>query len=765
MYLVRFRFAARIGLLCGLLCILFAPAVPGATVPNDFTDIQVVSDLDMPTGFTFLPDGRIIVVEQWSAEVRLIVNGAIGSNDPLVVVPNVSDNHGERGLLGIDVDPGWPARPYIYVYYNHDGTDTCRLSMYTVTGDLSNPNSDNLNIAPSSRYDLITDIPDAFPNQNGGTARFGIDGMLYLSIGDDLDECECQETDSLYGVILRLDMSAMPGSGSGPPPKADITPADNPFSGDEITNMVFCYGLRNAYRFTFDPVTGNLIIGDVGEANFEEMNIATGGENFGWPFREGEMIRTPAGCDEPGGPGGTEYDQPIFYYDRSGFTASIISGGMYRPVDWPNDDSFPPAYNGDIFFAEYYQGYLVRLKYNGSSWEVAAPVAGQPNPDHWATDISEASDIQVGPDGALWYLDQFDPSWPDAGALRKIVYTGPTQPEPRIITGPGPAESNNCLVRVWNPESTGVALTEWPAYGVSKYGVNVAVADLDGDNLNEVLSGAGPGAVFGPHVRGFDLTGTPVPGVNFLAYGTAKWGVNVAGGDIDNDGYDEIITGAGPGAVFGPHVRGWSFDDSGSVTPIPGISYFAYGTPKWGVNVSCGDIDGDGYDEIVTGAGPGAVYGPHVRGWNWDNGPTIAAIPGVSFLAYGTNRNGVNATCGDIDGDGIDEIITGPGPSSYFGPHIRGWNYDGGTLTALGNVSFFAYTGSVYGARVAVVDIDDDGYGELLTVPGRDPDWPAQVRAWNVDGGSATAIGSIDYDAYGDHGYLSGGSITGGIGY
>jgi len=758
-----------LGLLFGLLT-MFAMPASAATVPNNFTDTQVVADLDMPTGFTFLPDGRILLVEQWSAKVRLIVNGSIGSSDPLVTVPNVRNDNGEAGLLGIDVDADWPSRPYIYVYYNNDASNTCCLSMFTVTGDLNNPNSDNLQIAPSSRYDIITDIPDDLPNQNGGTVRFGNDGMLYLSSGDDNNECMAQETDSLLGAIFRLDMSAMPGSGSGPPPKADITPSDNPFSGDENTNLVFCYGLRNAFRFDIDPITGDLIIGDVGQTNNEEMNISSGGENFGWPFREGDMIRTPAGCDEPGGPGGTDYDEPIYFYDRTGMgSASIIGAGMYRPVDYPNDSSFPPEYNGDIFFAEYYQGFMVRLKYNGSTWEVADPVPGQPNPDHWATDISEVSNMQVGPDGALWYFDQFDPEWPALGALRRIAYGGPSQPEPRIITGPGPAEANDCLVRVWNPDSAGVALSEWSAYGVPKYGVNVATGDvatgdLDNDGLAEVLTGAGPGAVFGPHVRGFDLMGTPVSGVSFLAYGTNKFGVNVCTGNLDSDGYDEIITGAGPGAVFGPHVRGWNWDGSGTPTAIPGISFFAYGTPKWGVNVACGDIDGDGYDEIVSGAGPGAVYGPHVRGWNVDGG-AATAIPGVSFLAYGTNKFGVNATCGDFDGDGIDEIVTGAGPGVVFGAHVRGWNYDGGTLTAVGGISFFAYPGSLYGVQVATLDLDDDGYDELLTVPGPDPDWPAQVKAWNVDGGTATAIDTIDFDAYADGAFLHGGTVAGGIGY
>jgi hypothetical protein len=122
-------------------------------------------------------------------------------------------------------------------------------------------------------------------------------------------------------------------------------------------------------------------------------------------------------------------------------------------------------------------------------------------------------------------------------------------------------------------------------------------------------------------VRGWNSNGDSLSNVNFLAYGTHKYGVNVSTADIDGDGIDEILTGAGPGAVFGPHVRGWNVD-GGAVTPFGDISYFAYGTLRWGVNVAGGDIDGDGLDEIITGAGPGTVFGPHVRGWDYDgSGP------------------------------------------------------------------------------------------------------------------------------------------------
>ena len=150
-----------------------------------------------------------------------------------------------------------------------------------------------------------------------------------------------------------------------------------------------------------------------------------------------------------------------------------------------------------------------------------------------------------------------------------------------MVSGPGPGPDNPTLARVFDPASPGTVQAEWTCYGVQKYGVNVACGDISGDLQDELISGAGPGEVFGPHVRGFDALGAPLTGVSFVAYGTKNYGVNVSAGDIDGDGYDEIITGAGPGAVFGPHVRGWNVDN-GEAEPISGVSYFAYGTLKWG---------------------------------------------------------------------------------------------------------------------------------------------------------------------------------------
>ncbi len=287
-----------------------------------------------------------------------------------------------------------------------------------------------------------------------------------------------------------------------------------------------------------------------------------------------------------------------------------------------------------------------------------------------------------------------------------------------IVTGPGVGPANPPDVRLFAVPDVSAPAAEWTAYGATGYGVNVAAGDIDNDGLPEILTGPGPGAVYGPHVRAFLLDGSPVPGFDFMAYGTLKYGVNIAAGDIDFYTYgDEIITGAGPGAVFGPHVRGWKWEDQGPVQPL-NVSFFAYGTPKWGVNVACGNLDGYAYDEIVTGPGPGAVYGPHVRAFGYGGAP----ITEVSFFAYGTLQYGVKVACGDIDGDGCDEIVTGPGPGPMFAPHVRGWNWDGdGLAEPMEAVNFLAFDNGWYGVNVSCADLDGDGIDEILTGRGPGP--------------------------------------------
>jgi len=328
-----------------------------------------------------------------------------------------------------------------------------------------------------------------------------------------------------------------------------------------------------------------------------------------------------------------------------------------------------------------------------------------------------------------------------------------TQENNSIVTGPGKSVSNPPLVRVFNTVNPIPFVDQWYAYAAYQYGVNVAAGNLDDHWGFEVVTGPGPGHIFGPHVRGFENNGTSLYGVSFIAYGTSSYGVNVNCGDIDGDDFDEIITAPGPGYAFGPHVRAWNWDGEGPVTPCGQMGFLAYGANHWGARAACGDIDGDGYDEIITGPGPGPSYAPHVRGWNCDGdtGP-VTPLHQVSFFAYNTRSRGANVSSGDIDGDHFHEIVTGPGPSAYFGPHVRGWNWDGGPgrVQPMPGVSFSAYSQNYthWGVNVSCGRINSDVADDIVTGAGPGHNYGSWVRAFNFDGSTMYQVSGINFFAY-----------------
>jgi hypothetical protein len=418
--------------------------------------------------------------------------------------------------------------------------------------------------------------------------------------------------------------------------------------------------------------------------------------------------------------GGSGYSNPAVY--------KTVDGGIL----WePMGDGLPSTLVNEIAFDNHFDQNLYAATdagpygYNASAglWEAIGGTEAPLTTYHTVEGVPEIAVVRFGTYGRGIWDYQISPD-----------------PASGVLAGAGPAYDNPPRVRIFPAESDSGAAYSFDAYGAQHFGVNVAAGDVDGDVRDEVLTGPGPAKIYGPNVRGYQVTGGLLKGLNFLAYGTRKFGANVATGDIDMDGYDEIITGAGPGAVFGPHVRAFDYDGSSAVTAVPGVSFFAYGTRKWGANVTAGDIDGDSFAEIITGPGPGAVFGPHVRGWNVDGG-AARPIQAVSFFAYGTKKYGAGVGSGDLDGDGACEIVTAPGPSGLFAAHIRGWNYDGATLSQLNGFSFFAWPSSEirYGARVfAGADLDQNSRDELVVGPGPDPAAESPLRVFRYDGSQVT---------------------------
>jgi cysteine-rich repeat protein len=412
---VNLRILTHAVALGGVLLSTSAGAVP--VLPTGFVDSLVVPGLSQPVGMAWLPDGRLLVIEQTTANARLVVGDMVGA--PVFTVPEVNTAGLERGLLGVAVDPGFPERPYVYFFLSHAGTPpTNWIVRYTATGDLADGTSTNLQLDPTTGVPILTDIPDQASNHNAGTLRFGPDGLLYASLGDDGDRCAAQLPGSLHGAILRLDVS---GVGTDAPAKSALVPAGNPFAGpDDDTRLTIAFGLRNPFRIQIDRTSGRLLIADVGDAAFEEVDVLEPdalGQNFGWPLHEGPSV-TATTC--PGISDAGPFGEPVASYGRTGLgLAAIIAAGVYHGVAYPADRSFPPEYEGDAFFAEYYGGFLRRLHRNADgSWTPAAPVPGQPTPTDWAQGLSTTSDFSLGPDGALYYVSQFG----NGGSLHRIAF-------------------------------------------------------------------------------------------------------------------------------------------------------------------------------------------------------------------------------------------------------------------------------------------------------------------------------------------------------
>lgn len=481
---------------------LVSPAHATVALPSGFGDHVVVSGLDQPTAFAFLPDGRALVTEQVTGAIRLVIGGSL-SPTPLATVSGLSINGGERGLLAIAVDPGWPVRPYVYVHATVTG-NKMRLIRYTATGTLTGATS--FDLALGSPYIVLDNLADLASNHNGGALRFGTDGRLYYSLGDDADGCQAQDSTTLHGAVLRLDVSGLPAGAGGPPARTALVPADNPWSGGANVNaqLEWAYGLRNPFRFVVDSATGQLFLSDVGESTWEELDQITPGFNGGWPFREGPVVYTGASCSEPGGVGTGVYDPPIDSYDH-GEGYVIIAAGVIRPGA---GSAWPAAWDGNVLYADYYTGFMRMIGRVSGTWQrITAP--GQPDPDHFATGLPTPVDFGWGPDGDLYWLAQYDESGqPRTGELHRIHAGDPAS------AGSGPAPVTAALVASPNPAREGVSLR----YALPRDGATrLTVLDIGGRVVARLADGY---VTAGWHVAPWDghgPDGRPAPAGVYLA--------------------------------------------------------------------------------------------------------------------------------------------------------------------------------------------------------------------------------------------------------
>jgi glucose/arabinose dehydrogenase len=400
------------------------------SLPAGFIDEPVIGGLGVPRAFVFPPDGRIFVTEGGSAtsddinfaSIQVFKNGQL-LPERAITFDVCGD--GERGLLGMELDPDFSSNGYIYVYYTRQSQtgpacayDTFtngqpgpgnRISRLTMVGDVIEPGSERI---------LIDNIITDAGIHNAGDLHFGPDGYLYISTADGGLRHLPAELNNLNGKILRI--KPLPGDAGG------YVTTGNPFDGvsgaqkcgvgappfgSTPCREVYAYGLRNPWRFAIQGASGDTFIGDVGSGGWEEINRLMPGANYGYPGREGaEPLPTPPGITDP-----------IYAYSHElqGTTVdTAVTGGAFYTGSVPNSTSYPSEYLNNYFLVDAYQGFIRRLVYDTptATWNPATP--------DFATNAYGVIGLKPGQDGNLYYMTFDGTPGFKANQIRRIRYVG-----------------------------------------------------------------------------------------------------------------------------------------------------------------------------------------------------------------------------------------------------------------------------------------------------------------------------------------------------
>lgn len=321
----------------------------------------------------FTPDNRIFVAEQ-GGNLRVVKYGR------LLAAPFISlsvDSTGERGLLGVAVDPAFASNKYVYVYHTVPGSPPHnRITRFTAAGDR----------AATGRHAILDLNPlSSATNHNGGAIHFGPDGKLYVFVGENGNGANSQLLTNRLGKVLRIN-------------KDGTIPADNPtsFPGisgttSGINRAIWAVGLRNPFTAAFQQTTGRLFINDVGANTWEEIDPGRPGANYGWPRAEG-MSSNP------------NYTDPVHQYKHvaSGpYAACAIVGGVFYN---PAVVTYPRSYVGKYFYADLCGGWINYI-------DAANPGNGS---GRFASGIGTPVDLRLD-GGSIHYLTR-------QGQVRRINY-------------------------------------------------------------------------------------------------------------------------------------------------------------------------------------------------------------------------------------------------------------------------------------------------------------------------------------------------------
>lgn len=333
-----------------------------AQIPATLTRQNLNISLTEPVAVRHAGDasGRLFIAEQ-GGTIKIYDGTNLLATNFLDISSKVNNNSsGEQGLLGLDFDPNYTTNGFFYVFYSKSGANQgdSIIERYTVSGDV--------NVANPNSGVTIMRIAQPFSNHNGGDIHFGPDGYLYIGTGDGGSGGDpgnrAQSLNTLLGKILRIDVSSTEPifsnsfettaskCGLDSVPGSYKIPSDNPFLSNPTTCAeIWAYGLRNPYRWSFDKQTGDLIIGDVGQNTYEEVDFqaasSNGGENYGWRCREGAHDFNTSLCT-----GSENFTEPVIDLPQSSNNGCSVMGGyVYR-------GSAIPSIQGLYIFSDYCGG-------------------------------------------------------------------------------------------------------------------------------------------------------------------------------------------------------------------------------------------------------------------------------------------------------------------------------------------------------------------------------------------------------------------------
>ncbi len=384
----------KIAALCAL--VVSAASVAHAGVPALTTEV-VVDGLTQPTFVAFDPDdaGRMFVVEK-PGRVRLVIDGAVQPAPFLDLSATVTSST-FGGMTGFAFDPDFASNGRFYVIYpTGAGTNGDRVELARYTVSAGNPD-----VADVASRELLMSVANGFNPQFhiGGWIGFGPDGMLYMPLGDGTTTggestggARSQSLTSYWGKTLRIDVNGddFPGDAN----RNYAIPADNPFVGMGVFDEIWSFGLRNPFRASFDRLTGEFWIADVGLTQFEEINVEpaghAGGRNYGWNCAEGTLCTTNSNCDCTT----SDLTGPVHVYPRSS-SCSITGGSVYRGCAIE-------GLEGRYFYSDWCSGRVWSLAWDGMSVSDVIEHTAELNDNGGVPSMDQVTSITEDPFGELY---------------------------------------------------------------------------------------------------------------------------------------------------------------------------------------------------------------------------------------------------------------------------------------------------------------------------------------------------------------------------